>query len=219
MCQFTTPDFDVSAHISGAECLLNISQLPRQYRAFEIDHALDWWHTGGCGGKQIAPKTLMICWRTSQTKSEWKIDYTIDYKFCIYLFKGHILGRHVSQSIVHCSDGLGQTPPHVSTSWHHTYSCLPLTMTDTLPLVPRGEQCAAQHREATEPQIAALRRWIPNSPSPDSTLLAVNHTAWNEVKWRYLDNTGAPLLFLLTALTASIPRWEAEQFLEMVINK
>lgn len=45
MCQFTAPDFDVPAHISETKCLLNCSQLLRQYRAFEIYHALEQWRS------------------------------------------------------------------------------------------------------------------------------------------------------------------------------
>ena len=64
------------------------------------------------------------------------------------------------------------------------------------PLVLHKELCAAWHRKATEPQIVALCGWIPTSQSQDSTLLAVNHTARNEVKWHYLHNMGASSIFI-----------------------
>lgn len=89
-------------------------------------------------------------------------------------------------------------PRHVIT-WHHLSSCLSSWDDQHTPLVLRQELCAGQHWEASEPQIVALWRWIPNSPSQDSVLLAVNYTARNEVKWHYLHNMGASSIFINSA--------------------
>lgn len=84
---------------------------------------------------------------------------------------------------------------HVIT-WHHPSSCLSSWDDQHTALVLWQELCAGQHHKASEPQIVALWRWIPSSPSRDSTLLAVNHTARNEVKWHYLHNMGASSIFI-----------------------
>lgn len=86
-------------------------------------------------------------------------------------------------------------PRHIIT-WHHPCSCLCYWDDQHTPLVLWQELCAGQHWKATEPQIVALWRWIPNSPSQDSTLLTVKHTTRNEVKWHYLYNIGASSIFI-----------------------
>lgn len=101
--------------------------------------------------------------------------------------------RHTTGLIV-----LEKHPRHVIT-WHHPSSCLSSWDDQHTPLVLRQELRTGQHRKASEPQIVALWRWIPNSPSWDSTLLAVNHTARNEVKWHYLHNMGASSIFINSA--------------------
>lgn len=101
--------------------------------------------------------------------------------------------RHSTGLIV-----LEKHPKHVIT-WHHPSSCLSSWDDQHTALVLWQEQCAGQHHEASEPQIAARWHWIPNSPSRDSTLLAVNHTTRNKVKWHYLHNMGASSIFITGA--------------------
>ena len=98
--------------------------------------------------------------------------------------------RHSSGLIV-----LEKHQSHVIT-WHHPSLCLSSWDDQHTPLVIRQELCAGQHHKASEPQIVALWRWITNSPSRDSTLLAVNHTGRNEVKWHYLHYMGASSIFI-----------------------
>lgn len=120
----------------------------------------------------------------------------------------------------HWFDCLGKTP---QTSHYLTSSLLSSILLGWTPhhiaLVKEQEQCAGQHHEASEPQIATLWRWIPNSPSRDSTLLAVNHTTRNKVKWHYLHNMGASSIFITGADSLFCLEGEAVRFLEMVINK
>lgn len=91
----------------------------------------------------------------------------------------------------HCSDCLGKHTPDMSLFDIIPPLVCPLGMTNTL-LLFFDKSCVL----VSEPQIVALWRWIPNSPSQDSTLLAVNRTARNEVKWHYLHNMGASSIFI-----------------------
>lgn len=114
---------------------------------------------------------------------------------------------------------LGKNLPRRVLPWHHPSPlCVSSWADQHSHLVLQQGPCADQHHKASEPQIVALWRWIPNGPSRDSMLLAVIHTARNEVKWHYLHNMGASPI-LLIVLTASIILRAATQYLEEVINK
>lgn len=75
----------------------------------------------------------------------------------------------------------------------------PLEMTNTPLLFFNKSYVLLSTKKASEPQIVALRRWIPNSPSQDSMPLAVYYTARNEVKWHYLHNIGTSSIFISSA--------------------
>lgn len=87
-------------------------------------------------------------------------------------------------------------PRHVIT-WHHPSFCLvPLGWPTHSSCSLTRAVCWSAPRGHWTPDSRTRWRWIPNSPSWDSALLAVNRIARNEVKWHYLHNMGGSSIFI-----------------------